>query len=480
MGQEIVSSEFSDEDFRRFQQCLIEETDLLAQWLKSGFFTDRDRVAGFELEAWLVDPNYLPAPINEQFLDAIHTEWVSPELSRFNVELNVEPCRLEGAALQGLENGLSSTWNYCCEVASGLGADLAMIGILPSLREEELTLDNMSRMKRYQALNEQVFRLRRGEPLHLDVVGLEHLRTTHHDVMLEAGTTSFQIHLQVSPERSARFYNASLIASAATVAAAANSPYLFGRDLWDETRIPLFEQAVEVGGHDDAVYGPLRRVSFGSGYVRGSLLECFLENLEHFPVLLPMLFDAPDSDRDYLNHLRLHNGTIWRWNRPLIGFEADGTPHLRIEHRVIPGGPTVVDLIANAAFYYGLVQYLADMDEPPEQALTFAQVRDNFYEGARHGLNAHVTWLEGKRGSLSDLILGQLLPLARIGLQTLDLDAGDIHKYLGIIEDRVRSGQNGARWQRSYVEQHGRDMQALTAAYVERQHSGIPVHRWQL
>jgi len=475
MGQEISSSEFSAADFEAFKLRLGRETELLEAQLRDGGFAGDAKVAGFELEAWLVDRHWLPAPLNDVFLERVATDWVSPELSRFNVELNVDPQELRGSALSRLHDRLAETWNHCCAVAAGLDADLIMIGILPSLVESELTLSNMSRMKRYRALNEQVFRLRQGRPLQLDIHGREHLRTLHHDVMLEAATTSFQLHLQVAPEQAMRYYNASLIASAATVAVSANAPFLFGMDLWDETRIPLFEQAVEVGGIAGAGQGPLRRVSFGSGYARASLAECFRENLEHFPVLLPMLMDEPQAQ---FAHLRLHNGTIWRWNRPLVGFDDRGRPHLRIEHRVMAGGPTVLDMIANSAFYYGLVHYLAGLKAPPERTLDFSTSRDNFYEAARLGLEARIGWFDGARMGLRSLILDQLLSLARVGLQSLEIDAADIHAFLGIVEARVRSGQNGAAWQRRYAAAHGRDMEALTAAYAERQHSGRPVHEW--
>lgn len=477
MGQEITRSHFSDADFEQYQQALARETRLLASWFASAAFCDRGGVAGFELEAWLVGRNFLPAAINEAFLERVHTPWISPELSQFNIEINVEPQQLGGGALRRLHDELSATWGQCSDTAETLDALLVMIGILPSVGEHELTLANMSRMKRYRALNEQVFRQRKGKPLQLDIVGREHLRTTHHDVMLESATTSFQVHLQVRPSEAVRFYNASVIASAATVAVAANAPYLFGADLWDETRIPLFEQAVEVGGYEGAAYGPLRRVGFGSGYVRDSLLECFEENLQHFPVLLPMKFDSPT---ERLDHMRLHNGTIWRWNRPLIGFDDQGEAHLRIEHRVMAAGPTVADAIANAAFYYGLVYYLASMEEPPERQIRFAQARDNFYAAARHGLQASVSWLDERKGNLRSLILDHLLALARVGLQMLEIDRDDARQYLGIVEERVRSGQTGSAWQRAWVAKHGRDMPALTEAYVERQRSGRPVHQWTL
>ncbi len=477
LGQEITHSHFDDADFEQFRSCLLQETQLLASRFKEQDFCDRGGVAGFELEAWLVDADYVPAALNEVFLQRAQTPWISPELSQFNIEINVEPQRLGGDALHRLHQELDTTWAQCCQTAQELGAGLIMVGILPSVGEHQLVLANMSRMKRYRALNEQIFRQRKGKPLQLDIVGREHLRTTHHDVMLESATTSFQVHLQVRPAEAVRFYNASLIASAATVAVAGNAPYLFGADLWEETRIPLFEQAVEVGGFDGAAYGPLRRVSFGSGYARESLLECFEENLQHFPVLLPMRFDCPS---EHLDHLRLHNGTIWRWNRPLIGFDPQGAAHLRIEHRVMAAGPTVVDAIANAAFFYGLVQYLATMDQPPEQEIGFTDARDNFYAAARHGLQATVGWLEQKKGSLRSLLLEQLLPLARVGLSALETDPEDARHYLSIIEQRVRIGRTGSAWQRAWVERNGRDMRALTEVYAQRQRTGLPVHEWAI
>jgi hypothetical protein len=272
-----------------------------------------------------------------------------------------------------------------------------------------------------------------------------------------------------------RYYNAAQIVSAPMVAASVNSPYLFGKDLWDETRIPLFEQSVEVGGFAGASRGPVRRVSFGTGYAKESLYECFVENQEHFPVLLPIAFEAPDAQ---MRHLRLHNGTIWRWNRPLIGFDEDGTPHLRVEHRVLPAGPTVTDSIANAAFFYGLVHALATRDVAPEFELPFATARDNFYAAARDGLDAQLTWLDGRKRPVSSLLLDQLIPLARYGLGLLEIDAADRDLYLGIVKARLRNGCTGASWQRAYVARYGSDMQALTEAYYQRQQSGLPVHDW--
>ena len=475
MGEEISSSRFTEEDFSAYKERLDAETALLSSWAREGRFADDPCVGGFEIEAWLTDRTHLPAPINERYLERVGAALVFPELAKFNVELNSAPRRLHGAALRLMRDELEATWRHCDRTARDMDANLVMIGTLPTVEEHQLVLENMSAMKRYAALNDQVFRLRQGRPMQLDIVGREHLRTVHQDVMLESATTSFQIHVQVPRDRAVRTFNAALIVSAPMVAVSANAPFLFGKDLWDETRIPLFEQAVDVGGIAGAAFGPLRRVTFGSGYARHSLEECFLENRDHYPILLPMRFDDEPSR---LSHLRLHNGTIWRWNRPLVGFDHLGQPHLRIEHRVVPAGPTIVDAIANAALFFGLVEALGTRPDAPEAELPFAQARDNFYKAARHGLQAHIGWLGGKRGTVQVLTQDVLLPLARQGLEQLDFDRNDVDDYLGIIEARVRTGRTGAAWQRAYVEKHGRDMQALTEAYLDRQRSGKPVDQW--
>jgi hypothetical protein len=330
----------------------------------------------------------------------------------------------------------------------------------------------MSEMLRYKALNEQILRLRGGRPIKLDIEGRERLQTEHSNSLLEAATTSFQLHLQVPLDEAVRYYNASIIASAPLVAVGANSPLLFGRILWDETRIPLFEQAMDVGG--GKLFG---RCSFGSGYARETLEECFLENREQYPVMLPL---ALDDVSPQLEHLRLHNGTIWRWNRPLIGFDDDGRPHLRIEQRVLPAGPTTIDMAANMAFFYGLAEWLATADPPPEMRMPFATARDNFYRAARFGVDAQVTWLDDRQSTIRELVLWELLPAARAGLSRLQVAGSDILRLLDVIEDRATAGQNGAVWQRRYIETHGRDMAKLLLAYRDRQRGGAPVHSWDV
>lgn len=474
MGEEIQHRHFSEDDFARFGAALEKETALLRTWFAHGELSSREATGGFELEAWLVDDQTRPAANNVAYLEALNNPLVVPELARFNVELNGTPQALYGDGLRKMQDELQATWEACTATARTLDNDLLMIGVLPTVRDTDLSLENMSHMTRYEALNDQVMRQRQGRPLQLDINGHEHLLSTHHDVMLEAAATSFQIHTQVPIDAAARYYNAAVIASAPLVAVSANSPFLFGRDLWAETRIPLFEQAVEIGGLGGASFGPIKRVSFGSGYVHESIMECFTENREHFPILLPVDYDGADAE---LKHLRLHNGTIWRWNRPLVGFDADGTPHIRIEHRVIPAGPTITDAFANAAFYFGLQQAFTERSVGMEHELEFAQARDNFYAAAKQGLQARLHWA-GKHVPVQTLLLEVLLPMARNGLESLSIDRDDINDYLGIIEARIRTGQTGSAWQRQQAQQRNGDLRAMTADYLHWQQRGLPVHEW--
>jgi hypothetical protein len=480
MGQEIDSSHFTKHDFQRFSAALQRETELLETWFQDHRFSIMPGgIAGFELEAWLIDERGRPVPHNQRFLERFNNPLAVPELAAFNVEFNIPERPLRGDALRRLHNALQDLWSDGQRCAQELNAQLLMIGILPTVGEADLNLANMSDRVRYRAINEQVLRMRQGRPLCLDIHGYETLKAEHCNVMLEAATTSFQLHLQVNASEAAGLFNAALIASAPIVAATANSPYLFGKALWEESRIPLFEQAVAVGGdftgggRSTRVY---RRVTFGSGYLHDSLLELFQENLQRYPPLLPeWAHEAPDK----LHHVRLHNGTIWRWNRPLIGFDNDGKPHLRIEHRVLPAGPSLPDAIANATLFYGLVYALSQIPGLTKR-LPFFQSVQNFYKAARAGLQTQLTWLDDKQITARALLLEELLPLARQSLESADIDRTDIDDYLGIIQARIATGRTGARWQRDFVACHGPDMQNLTIAYLAQQQRETPVHEWKL
>ena len=472
MGQEINQVEFTDAHFQEFSRRLRRETDELEGWLGEKRLDQDDHVFGFEIEAWLVDHNYYPAPHNEEYLARLAHPLVVPELSRFNVELNSTPRVIQANAFSRAAEELTDIWYHCQRVCHDMGDALVLIGILPTIRNADLCLGNMSPLNRYYALNEQVLRRRHGMPLRVHIEGREKLTVTHNDVMLEAATTSFQVHLQVPIEEAVRHYNASIIAAGPILAAATNSPFLFGRSLWEETRIPLFEQAVAVGG--DTAHPWLRRVTFGSGYLRESVVEYFRENVQQYDALLPILFD----DAGQLEHLRLHNGTIWRWNRMLLGFSGSGQPHVRIEHRPLPAGPSLIDMIANAALYVGVAHFLATLREPPESELPFAVARDNFYAAARFGAHARMTWLDGRSTDARTLLLEKLLPMAQLGLKTLAVDPADIARYLDVVRRRILGGQDGATWQHLFVDRHGADFLQLTASYLENQRSGAPVHEW--
>ncbi|MBE2259788.1 MAG: glutamate--cysteine ligase [Candidatus Accumulibacter sp.] len=473
MGKEIGSDGFTEDDFARFRERLALETEHARAAYAKGEFASEGLVAGFELEAWLIDEHFFPVPRNVSFLERMDSPLVVPELSMFNVEINGTPQDLLGTALSRLESELTATWQQCQRVAAEEGATLIAIGTLPTLRERDLSLASMSPFKRYAALNEQILRQRDGRPLTLDIAGIDTLSTTHADVMLEAATTSFQVHLQTPVSEVARTYNASQVLAAPLVALAANSPFLFGRALWHETRIPLFEQTVDCcePGHPEHM-----RVTFGSGYLGADPTECFAENLSSYPVLLP--YDEPGPVHAYA-HLRLHNGTIWRWNRMLIGFDRDALPHLRVEQRVMPAGPSIVDMIANAAFYFGAVRRLARQTVAPESQLPFAVARDNFYRAARHGLEAQLVWTDGRRQNVAELLLRELLPLARDGLLELGLAAADIERYLAVVAARVGSRQNGAAWQLAHYARH-QDFFRLAADYLAHQSRLTPVHEWPI
>jgi len=476
MGTEIRGRRFTESDFRRFRDALAAETDCLGRWLAEQRLAAEPAHIGAEVEAWLVDARGRPVALNTEIIDALADARVVPELARYNLELNTRPRALAGRSFSAMADELRELAGRVQHAAGQRGGALAFVGILPSLCHEDLDLAHMTPLSRYRALNEQVLLLRNRQPLGLEIDGPEPLCCAQADVMLESAATSLQVHLQVTPGEAARVYNAAVVLSAASVALAANAPALFGRLLWEETRIPLFEQAVEMGPPRDGHAGPRARVTFGSGYANGGLLGLFGENRERYAVLLPV---TDEDDPARLPHLTLHNGTIWRWNRPLVGFDGRGRPHLRIEHRVMSAGPTVQDMVANAAFFIGAACGLAARERPIEAELPFAVAEANFYRAAREGLAARVRWPGGER-PLRDLILEELLPLARAGLRLRGVPGGEIESWLAVIEHRVARGRTGAAWQRAWRQRHGRDREAMVKAYLARQRTGVPVHHWDV
>lgn len=471
MGQEIARNHFSPEEWHEYTARLQTETRLLRHMLETGGFSNQPAVGGFELEGWLTDTYFRPSPLNGSFLQALNNPLATIELARFNIELNTPPRQLTGSALRDFEQALRELLEQAVNAAESIDARLVLIGILPSCVQSDFCMDTMSNSNRYHALNAEVLKARHGRPLRLEIDGQESLHIQHDSVMLEAATTSFQVHLQVPAETAHHFYNAAIVASGPIMAVSGNSPFLFGRSLWQETRIPVFEQAVDTGREFPA------RVSFGSGFADSSIAECFEENLAIYPILLPMLQDKPT---ERFTHLRLHNGVTWRWNRPLVGFDPDGKPHIRLEHRILPAGPSVPDMLANAALFYGLTQYLGTQLAAGEPVpMAFATARENFYNSARAGLETHLRW-HRQEWTVAQLMLDELLPQAAEGLEQLGIDDADIRHYLSIIAARIETGQTGAVWQQRHLERTQGSILRLLMDYTRLQHTHTPVHTWPL
>ena len=473
MGREIAEAERLDEV--EFGRRLREETKLVMNWFKDGALADPETpYVGIELEAWLVDENRIPAPENVAFLEKLDHELAVPELAQFNFEFNAEPSLLDGRMLSGLNAHLNELWTAAQKTAGEMNLSAMMVGMPATLREEMMTPEYMTPSRRYALLTERLFELRGGAPLDIDIKGREQLQLVQDHLMLEAACTSLQVHLMLTADNAARRYNAAQIASGPLIAVAANAPFLYGRQLWDETRIPAFENAIEHRSFRDREGRKVGRVTFGSGYLRRSLMELFVENHEAYPAMLPICCD----DGDPLAHLKLQNGTIWRWNRPIIHAGKSGEPpHIRIENRILPSGPTVADMVANTAFFIGLVLHLSDI-EGLEDRIPFETARANFYAGAKSGLAAQMTWLDDEEGDVQALILDKLVDQAGDALVKAGLDRHEVGHYLGLIRSRAINGQTGAKWQRAHANCHGRDFQGLVDDYIRNQDSGRPVHTW--
>ncbi len=476
MGKEVTHTEFSEEDFSRFREAVTQETALLKSWFDQGRIQGGERIIGFELEAWLLHrPQCCIAPRNQEFLKELDHPLVVPELCNFNIELNGAPQPLQKYAFHQMAEELEQTWGCCAQQAKSMGMDVAIAGTLPTLRRDDMVLENMSPLHRYQVMNKLIFERRDNEPLHFLIKGDEDvLDTFQRNVMMEGTTTSLQIHLQVPFHQTVNAYNAGVLLSAPMVALCANSPFLFGKSLWAETRIPIFEQAIGVDHFDTPKFNT-GRVSLGSGFAKESLLELFEENLRDHYIMLPELQSETPEE---LANLILHNGTIWRWNRPLIDFDDNGEPHLRIEHRPVAAGPTINDIMANIVFFSGVMLALIEHEDVVREIdISFEQAQENFYNAAQYGMDAQVTW-KNRTVPVRELLLESLLPLAKEGLQKSEMDRSDWGVWLDIIEGRIRTAQNGSNWQRKWVGKHGKDMDGLMQTYLENQHSGSPVHEW--
>jgi gamma-glutamyl:cysteine ligase YbdK (ATP-grasp superfamily) len=495
MGEKVVAGAFDLADRRMYrrklQQCLLG----LERLLDENRFDRPRNLMGLEIELNLADSRGLPRMMNEEVLERIASHDFQTELAQFNIEVNIAPHRLSGRVLDRLAEELRTGLGYADRMAGEVGAHIVMVGILPTLEAQDLVSANLSRADRYTLLNDRILAMR-GEDITVDIEGVEHLVYTSASIAPEAACTSTQLHLQVTPGRFAAVWNAAQAVSGPQIAAAANSPFLFGRELWRETRPLLFQQATDTRPQELRAQGVRPLTWFGERWI-DSVTDLFAENVRYFPSLLPICDEEEplrvldDGGIPQLRELTLHNGTIYRWNRPVYEV-VDGVPHLRVENRVLPAGPTVTDVLANAAFYYGVVRALAEAARPLWQRLPFGAAASNFDAACRDGIDAVLHWPRGRGGSLAripaaDLIRDELLPLASAGLDAWGIDPVDRDHYLGVIEERCRRRTNGAEWQAAVFHRlldRGLDRRLALATMTQRYRAlteaGEPVHTWPL
>jgi CBS domain-containing protein len=490
MGEHNVSTEHDARQAQAFMKSLLADVAALEQMIETGKIESGLRRIGAEQEMFLVDPAMRPAPVALEILKKAHDLRLTTELGKFNLEANLSPRFLAGRGLRDMEDELSELIAITRRAAQACGADILLTGILPTIRRSDLTLDNLTPISRYHELSRALNQLR-GSAFNIHIKGLDELHATHDNLMFESCCCSFQVHLQVGPEEFAPLYNLAQAISAPLIAVAANSPLLVGHRLWHETRVALFQHSNDERSSARQARSHPPRASFGEGWIKDSVIEIFREEIARFRVILTQQIDENPlemlarGELPELAALRLHNGTIWRWNRPCYGVK-DGTAHLRIEHRPIPSGPSIIDEMANAAFFYGLMAALPSEYGAVDKLMRFDDAKSNFFAAARYGLKAQLMWVDGLHCPASTLIREHLLPIAREGLTQAGVEAEDRDRYLDVIEERVERDQTGSLWSLHSLAEMGekgtREMRhrALTASMLKQQQSGAPVSRWTL
>ena len=492
MGRELESATFTREQRQLYRDKVKSCLDVFEQMLATRSFEFDEPMIGMEIELNLVDSDYQPKMDNAEVLAAIADPEYQTELAQFNIEFNVAPRPIGDGSVVELEESLRTSLNEAERRCSQVGAHIVMIGILPTVMPETFEGDWMSANARYQALND-AFLAARGENIHLDIAGRsgDHLLRYADSLAPESACTSMQLHLQVRPYEFAPYWNAAQVLAGAQLALGANSPYFMGHELWAETRVELFTQAADTRPEELRNQGVRPRVFFGDRWIT-SIFDLFEENALYFPALLPELDDEDPQEAfnagraPKLAEMRLHNGTIYRWNRPIYDIVA-GRPHLRVENRVLPAGPTIVDTLANAAFYYGAVRALVADDRPVWSRMSFATAQENFIAGARDGIDALQFWPGRRELPASELVLRELLPMAHEGLDAWGVASSVTDRLLGVIEGRCLTGQNGADWQQKTVrafEARGSTrpeaLREMVAQYSSNMHSNEPVHTWEV
>ena len=494
MGEQRVTLVKDEKSMHHFIRHLLRDVRALEYMLNNDWFESDITRIGAEQEMCLVDMDSLtPATIGPEVLEKLSKyPWADGELARFNLETNLSPRELKGKCFSQMESENTKHQRIIRKQARAMGAEVVLTGILPTLRKFDLAMENLTPRPRYFALMEAINQQLIGTAYELRLTGIDELLVKHDSPLLEACNTSFQVHLQVSPASFVQMYNIAQTLAAPVMAIAANSPIVFGKRLWHESRIALFQQALDVRTTHDHLRERSPRVSFGSGWLDKSLMEIYKEDIARFRVLLDTeitqdsIEQVLDKKVPKLKALQVHNSTVYRWNRPCYGISDNGKPHLRIENRVLPAGPTIVDEMANAAFWIGAMTGMAERYDDIRDMIAWEDVRDNFGKAAKFGIDTKLNWFDDKKIGTCELVLKELLPLARAGLESRKVDAKDIDKYLGIIEERAKAHMNGARWQlRAFTKlkkevQRDEAASILTACILKQQDEGKPVHTWEM
>jgi CBS domain-containing protein/gamma-glutamyl:cysteine ligase YbdK (ATP-grasp superfamily) len=490
MGEHNVEQQVDEKKAQAFMKALLDDLRALAFMLEDGRIESGARRIGAEQEMFLIDHYLRPAPVSLDVLKEANDARLTTEIARFNLEANLTPLDLTSDCFSRMEQELVELLALARNSAATHGADILLAGILPTLQKSDLTLDNLTPVARYHELDRGVIRLR-GGPLSIHIKGLDELHLEHDNIMMESCNTSFQIHYQSSAKEFTNHYNVAQAITAPVLAVSVNSPFLFGQRLWQETRVALFQHSTDERSRPQLARNQPTRVSFGDGWLKNSVIELFHDQIIRFR---PIMFAQPDENpfavlarggTPSLSALRLHNGTVWRWNRACYGV-TDGVAHLRIENRALPSGPTVVDEIANAAFFTGLMTAFPATYGDISKQMAFDDAKLNFFRAARHGLDAQFHWIDGRSHNAASLILDHLLPIAREGLASVHVASADIDKYLGIIQERAQNRQTGARWTiksisaiSSSLSKDARQIR-LTSEILANQKQGEPIHRWPL
>lgn len=492
MGIEIPETGFTPRMYREFSAKLRDNLAALGQLLSRPGFGEGAGSLGAELELYIIDADGRPLPVNQEILDAAGDPQLTLELNRYNLEYNLSPHGLAERAFEATERELIDKLDGLRRCAACFGARIAMIGILPTLGEDDFGPGSISARKRYRVLADSL-RQSRGERFEVNIDGRDPLQLSMDDVTLEGANTSFQIHYRVAPRQYAATFNAMQLVTPLVVAISANSPGLFGHDLWQETRIPLFKQSIDTRTRDRYRWHQSPRVGFGNGWVREGAYELFAESVLLYPPFFPIcgehqpLEELAQGLTPALEELRLHQSSVWLWNRPVYDDAHGG--HLRIEMRALPAGPTAVDMVANAALFIGLAEGLRPQVNTLLPALPFSLAEYNFYRAAQHGLEARLVWPDpsqtGCRERPVSGLLEDLLPLAREGLRSIGVEEQEAARYLDVIERRLAARQTGASWQRGASRRLeaalGREQAAreMLAQYYELSMSNLPVSEWK-